>query len=356
MHQGDVQAVVNALWAGGAEAMSIMDVRVLSTSAVRCVGNTLLLHGRVYSPPFKIVAIGDPAALQQALASSEGVRLFKDAVDHYQLGYNETVATVRRSRIRGLDRPAFGDGARMSRRRTSVATGGTGDQTRRADRLPAQASTGPSRRPTAARRQPARAGARTAREPEQPPPPQRHADPSRPRPRATAVPTAATLAGHAAHRSGPHGGTGRSAATTRRPTASSPGPVAPRPRRRPDPTGRRAASAADPADTAGPPTPAGLLRCRPPSAGRLADRADPPVAARAARPPARRPPRRSRRSHRRRYPASAHRPAPGRARAAGPERWAVASRSVPGDRAGSAPTAASGPGPGPRRRTRPPPR
>lgn len=94
VHQSDVQAVVNALWAGGAEAMSIMDVRVLATSAVRCVGNTLLLHGQVHSPPFKIVAIGDPAALQQALAASEGVRLFKDAVDHYQLGYRETVSTV----------------------------------------------------------------------------------------------------------------------------------------------------------------------------------------------------------------------------------------------------------------------
>jgi uncharacterized protein YlxW (UPF0749 family) len=91
VHQGDLQAVVNALWAGGAEAMSIMNVRVLATSAVRCVGNTLLLHGRVYSPPFKITAIGDPVALQRALAASEGVRLFKDAVDHFQLGYQETV-------------------------------------------------------------------------------------------------------------------------------------------------------------------------------------------------------------------------------------------------------------------------
>lgn len=91
VHQSDVQAVVNALWAGGAEAMSIMNVRILSTSAVRCVGNTLLLHGRVYSPPFKITAIGDPAALQRALAASEGVRLFKDAAEHFQLGYRETV-------------------------------------------------------------------------------------------------------------------------------------------------------------------------------------------------------------------------------------------------------------------------
>jgi uncharacterized protein YlxW (UPF0749 family) len=94
VHQGDVQAVVNALWAGGAEAMSIMGVRVLSTSAVRCVGNTLLLHGRVYSPPFKITAIGDPVAMQRALAASEGVRYFRDAVDHFQLGYRETVSNV----------------------------------------------------------------------------------------------------------------------------------------------------------------------------------------------------------------------------------------------------------------------
>ncbi|HEX2773785.1 MAG TPA: DUF881 domain-containing protein [Micromonosporaceae bacterium] len=93
VHQGDVQAVVNALWAGGAEAMSIMNVRVLSTSAVRCVGNTLLLHGRVYSPPFRITAIGDPAALRSALAASRGVQSFREAATHYQLGYRETVKT-----------------------------------------------------------------------------------------------------------------------------------------------------------------------------------------------------------------------------------------------------------------------
>jgi uncharacterized protein YlxW (UPF0749 family) len=87
VHQQDVQAVVNALWAGGAEAMSIMDVRVVSTSAVRCVGNTLLLHGRVYSPPFKITAIGDPAALQRALDDSPGVQLFKQASVDFGLGY-----------------------------------------------------------------------------------------------------------------------------------------------------------------------------------------------------------------------------------------------------------------------------
>ncbi len=91
VHQGDVQAVVNALWAGGAEAMSIMDVRVISTSAVRCVGNTLLLHGQVFSPPFKITAIGDTQAMRQALAGDRGVQEFRNAVDSFGLGYQETV-------------------------------------------------------------------------------------------------------------------------------------------------------------------------------------------------------------------------------------------------------------------------
>ena len=53
VHQQDVQAVVNALWSGGAEAMMVMDQRLISTSAVRCVGNTLILQGRVYSPPLR---------------------------------------------------------------------------------------------------------------------------------------------------------------------------------------------------------------------------------------------------------------------------------------------------------------
>jgi len=91
VHQQDVQAVVNALWAGGAEAMSIMDVRVISTSAVRCVGNTLLLHDRVYSPPFEIVAIGDPQRLLDALDRSEGVRLYRAAADDFGLGYDTAV-------------------------------------------------------------------------------------------------------------------------------------------------------------------------------------------------------------------------------------------------------------------------
>lgn len=87
VHQSDLQAVVNALWAGGAEAMTISGQRVIATSAVRCVGNTLLLNGEVYSPPFRVAAIGPSVTMQDRLASSPGVKLFREAAGYYGLGY-----------------------------------------------------------------------------------------------------------------------------------------------------------------------------------------------------------------------------------------------------------------------------
>jgi uncharacterized protein YlxW (UPF0749 family) len=92
VHQSDLQAAVNALWAGGAEAMSIAGQRVIATSAVRCVGNTLLLNGEVFSPPFKVAAIGPSRTMKQALDASPGVHLFQQAAGYYGLGY--TVETT----------------------------------------------------------------------------------------------------------------------------------------------------------------------------------------------------------------------------------------------------------------------
>lgn len=87
VHQSDLQAVVNALWAGGAEAMTIAGQRVISTSAVRCVGNTLLLNGAVYSPPFHVAAVGASRTMQERLDASPGVTLFREAAGYYGLGY-----------------------------------------------------------------------------------------------------------------------------------------------------------------------------------------------------------------------------------------------------------------------------
>lgn len=94
VHQQDVQAVVNALWASGATAMQIMDQRLISTSAIRCVGNTLILQGRVYSPPFRIAAIGEPDRLLAGLDADPGVGAYRDWSDAVGLGYTETAESL----------------------------------------------------------------------------------------------------------------------------------------------------------------------------------------------------------------------------------------------------------------------
>jgi len=87
IHQQDLQAVVNALWQGGAQGIRVMDQRLISTSAVRCVGNTLILQGRVYSPPYKITAVGDPGKLKQALDDSPAINNYLLYVKAYGLGW-----------------------------------------------------------------------------------------------------------------------------------------------------------------------------------------------------------------------------------------------------------------------------
>jgi uncharacterized protein YlxW (UPF0749 family) len=87
IHQSDVQAVVNAVWAAAADGVAIMDQRLIATSAVRCVGNTLLLQGRIYSPPFVVAAIADASAVRAQLAASPQVAVFQQAVDAYGLTF-----------------------------------------------------------------------------------------------------------------------------------------------------------------------------------------------------------------------------------------------------------------------------
>jgi uncharacterized protein YlxW (UPF0749 family) len=91
VHQQDIQAVLNALWSAGAEAIQMQDQRIIATSAPRCVGNTLLLNGRTFSPPYRITAIGDAPAMQASLAAAPLVILYKQYVVRFGLGYTEQV-------------------------------------------------------------------------------------------------------------------------------------------------------------------------------------------------------------------------------------------------------------------------
>ncbi|XBH21191.1 DUF881 domain-containing protein [Jonesiaceae bacterium BS-20] len=89
VHQQDLQAVINALWAGGAEAMTLQGQRVTATTAFRCVGNVLLLHGQVYSPPYVVEVVGDQDKLGQALEDSEELAIYQQYVEIVGLGFSK---------------------------------------------------------------------------------------------------------------------------------------------------------------------------------------------------------------------------------------------------------------------------
>lgn len=108
VHQQDLQGVVNALWAGGAEAIMVQGHRIISTSSVQCVGNTLYLQGRVYSPPYTVTAVGDPDRLHDALAADPVVSTYRQWAEVIGLGYEvKDLAEAELPAYTGVFRPTY---------------------------------------------------------------------------------------------------------------------------------------------------------------------------------------------------------------------------------------------------------
>jgi uncharacterized protein YlxW (UPF0749 family) len=86
VHEQDIQAYVNALWAGGAEAISLQGQRLISTTGIKCVGNTVLLEGVPYSPPYVIEAVGDRAGMLNAIRTTPETETYADYAREFDLG------------------------------------------------------------------------------------------------------------------------------------------------------------------------------------------------------------------------------------------------------------------------------
>ena len=63
VHDTDLMNVVNELKNAGAEAISINDQRIVTTSAIECDGNIIKVNGEKIGVPFVIKAIGLPESL-----------------------------------------------------------------------------------------------------------------------------------------------------------------------------------------------------------------------------------------------------------------------------------------------------
>ncbi|HTL23983.1 MAG TPA: DUF881 domain-containing protein, partial [Mycobacteriales bacterium] len=83
----DVQDVVNALWAAGAEAVSVNDQRLTAQTAIRSAGEAVLVDLRPLSPPYLLRAVGQVDALESAFVDSPTARRFQTWTSLYGLRF-----------------------------------------------------------------------------------------------------------------------------------------------------------------------------------------------------------------------------------------------------------------------------
>lgn len=69
----DVSGVVNELWAAGAEAVAVNGIRVLATTGFSGPPGAVRVGGVRTVSPYSIVAIGDPAGMEDALSVRGGI-------------------------------------------------------------------------------------------------------------------------------------------------------------------------------------------------------------------------------------------------------------------------------------------
>jgi uncharacterized protein YlxW (UPF0749 family) len=88
----DVRSVVNELWSDGAEAVSVNDVRLTATSAIRFAGEAVLIDFQPISPPYTVRAIGSADDLATSFASSAAASRYQTlvGVDHIRFSFAES--------------------------------------------------------------------------------------------------------------------------------------------------------------------------------------------------------------------------------------------------------------------------
>jgi uncharacterized protein YlxW (UPF0749 family) len=79
----DLQQVVNALWASGAEAISINGERLGATTTIRQAGSAILVDFRPLTSPYKIRAIGDQEQMSNRFLTSAGANYVGGLAKNY---------------------------------------------------------------------------------------------------------------------------------------------------------------------------------------------------------------------------------------------------------------------------------
>src|SRR5262249_3465452 len=83
----DLQSVVNALWANGAEAIAINDQRLTATTTIRTAGSAILVDFPPLTSPYDVSAIG-PSDLGDRFDQSSAASDLRGLAQRYGLGFS----------------------------------------------------------------------------------------------------------------------------------------------------------------------------------------------------------------------------------------------------------------------------
>ncbi|KAB2954167.1 DUF881 domain-containing protein [Heliorestis acidaminivorans] len=88
IHDWYLRELVNALWTGGAEAISINHQRLISSSEIFCGGTTIFVNRDYITPPFVIKAVGDPKNLTSSVNMVSISLMLRDYRQRYGITYD----------------------------------------------------------------------------------------------------------------------------------------------------------------------------------------------------------------------------------------------------------------------------
>jgi uncharacterized protein YlxW (UPF0749 family) len=84
----DLQQLVNALWAAGAEAVAIGPQRLTAETAIRQAGSAVLVNFEPVRPPYVISAVGDPVTMETSFGSSRAAARMRTFTQLYGLRFD----------------------------------------------------------------------------------------------------------------------------------------------------------------------------------------------------------------------------------------------------------------------------
>ncbi len=103
VHQQDIQAVVNAMWAGGAQAVTVQGQRIISTTGIKCEGNSVTLQGVPYPQPYVISAVGDQSVLLASLEVSRSLDAYRADAVNPEIGVGWDLSTQTEMQVPAYD-------------------------------------------------------------------------------------------------------------------------------------------------------------------------------------------------------------------------------------------------------------